>query len=120
VETLRLEGVAQSFELGLFITNDARIRELNRRYRGVDEPTDVLAFEGEVEGFVSPALYLGDIVISYPRAASQAQERGHSVAQEIDLLFLHGLLHLLGYEDETPEKRARMWARQEEVLGALE
>lgn len=119
-ETLRREGVAQSFELGLFITDDEGIRELNRRYREVDEPTDVLAFGGEVEGFVSPALHLGDIVISYPRAASQAQERGHSVAQEMDLLFLHGLLHLLGYEDETPEDRARMWARQEEVLGALE
>lgn len=120
VEALRLEGVAQSFELGLFITDDEGIRELNRHYRGVDEPTDVLAFGGEVEGFVSPVLHLGDIVISYPRAASQAQEQGHSVAQEIDLLFLHGLLHLLGYEDETPEKRVRMWARQEEVLGALE
>ncbi len=119
VETLHLEGVAQSFELGLFITDDEGIEELNRRYRGVDEPTDVLAFGGEVEGFVSPASHLGDIVISYPRAASQAQERGRSVAQEMDLLFLHGLLHLLGYEDETPEERTRMWARQEEVLGAL-
>ena len=121
VETLRLEGVVQSFSLGLFITDDEGIRELNRRYRGVDEPTDILAFGGEAEGFVSPPdeSHLGDIVISYPRAASQAQERGHSVAREIDLLFLHGLLHLLGYEDETPEKRVRMWARQEEVLGAL-
>lgn len=118
-ETLRLEGVAQPFELGLFITDDEGIRELNRRYRGVDEPTDVLAFGGEAEGFVSPVLHLGDVIISYPRAASQAQERGHSVAQEIDLLFLHGLLHLLGYEDKTPEERVRMWTRQEEVLGAL-
>ncbi len=119
-EALRLEGVAQSCELGLFITDDEGIRGLNRRYRGVDEPTDVLAFGGDVEGFVSPALHLGDIVISYPRAESQAQERGHSVAQEMDLLFLHGLLHLLGYDDETPEKRVRMWARQEELLGSLE
>lgn len=121
VKTLLLEGVAQSLELGLFITDDEGIKELNRRYRGVDEPTDVLAFGGEVEGFVSPPdqPQLRDIVISYPRAASQAQERGHSVAQEIDLLFLHGLLHLLGYEDETPKKKVRMWARQEEVLGAL-
>ncbi len=121
VGTLRLEGVAQSFELGLFIADDEGIRELNRRYRGLDEPTDVLAFGGEVEGFVSPPdqPHLGDIVISYPRAVSQAQEQGHSVAREIDLLFLHGLLHLLGYEDETPEERVRMWARQEEVLGAL-
>ncbi|MGB5931519.1 MAG: rRNA maturation RNase YbeY [Anaerolineae bacterium] len=122
VKTLLLEGVAQSLELGLFITDDEGTKELNRRYRGVDEPTDVLAFGGEVEGFVSPPdqPQLRDIVISYPRAASQAQERGHSVAQEIDLLFLHGLLHLLGYEDETPKKRVRMWARQEEVLGTLE
>jgi len=119
VEALRLEGVAQSFELGLFITDDEGIEELNRRYRGVDEPTDVLAFGGEVEGFVSHARHLGDIVISYPRALSQAREQGHSVAQEIDFLFLHGLLHLLGYEDETPEERVRMWARQEGVLGAL-
>jgi probable rRNA maturation factor len=128
VETLRLvrkgswgKGVAQSFELGLFITDDEGIKELNRRYRGIDEPTDVLAFGGEAEGFVSPPdePHLGDIIISFPQAASQAQERGHSVAQEIDLLFLHGLLHLLGYEGETPEARVRMWARQEEVLGTL-
>ncbi|MFQ6001902.1 MAG: rRNA maturation RNase YbeY [Anaerolineae bacterium] len=58
--------------------------------------------------------------MSYPRAVSQAQEQDHSVAQEIEVLFLHGLLHLLGYEDETPEGRAQMWARQEEVLGAIE
>lgn len=120
VKTLLLEGVAQSLELGLFITDDEGTKELNRRYRGVDEPTDVLAFGGEVEGFVSPFQHLGDMVISYPRAASQAQERAHSVGREIDLLFLHGLLHLLGYEDGTPEKRVRMWARQEKVLGALE
>ena len=92
---------------------------MNRRYRGVDEATDVLAFGEKAEGFVMPLGYetLGDIVISYDRAVAQAQEAGYSIGGEMELLFVHGLLHLLGYDDRAPGERARMWARQEEILG---
>lgn len=119
-EVLRREGVEAGTELAIVLTDDKGIRDLNRDFRGVDEPTDVLAF-GTVDefGFVAPEEampYLGDIVISYPRAVAQAKEAGHPVGKELALLVIHGVLHLLGYEDETEEGRARMWARQEELL----
>ena len=118
-EALRLEGVAQLCELGLYITDDEEIRELNRQYREVDEATDVLAFGEKAEGFVMPEGYetLGEVVISYTRAAAQAREASHPLEEEVELLFVHGVLHLLGYDDQAPEERARMWARQEEILG---
>ncbi|MFQ6057379.1 MAG: rRNA maturation RNase YbeY [Anaerolineae bacterium] len=115
-------GVSGEVELSLVITGDEEIRALNRRYRGLDAPTDVLAFglaEAD-QGFVLPPdtpRHLGDIVVSYPRAVAQAQEVGHPPARELDLLAVHGLLHLLGYEDETEEGRAEMWKKQRELLG---
>jgi len=122
VHTLRMEGVAQPVELGLFVADDQKVRELNRRYRHLDLPTDVLAFGGQGNGFVCPPghHYLGDIVISYPHARSQAQEVGHSVEEELEFLLVHGLLHLLGYADEREEDRERMWARQAEIWKAFQ
>jgi len=97
------------------------VRELNARYRGVDAVTDVLAFpaRGGDERFVEgpeAAGYLGDVVISYPRAAAQAAAAGHSVADELRLLVVHGVLHVLGHDHVTSEEEAAMWARQEEIL----
>jgi probable rRNA maturation factor len=63
--------------------------------------------------------YLGDVVISFPRAQAQAQERGHSTAEELDLLVVHGVLHLLGYDHADVEERDRMWAVQQQVLNQL-
>lgn len=106
-------------ELTVVITDDERVRELNHRYRGVNLPTDVLAFEGTAEGFVeAPGSipYLGDVVISYPRVRAQAEEQGHSPDRELALLVIHGVLHLLGYDHTTSEEEAIMWARQEAIL----
>jgi len=119
-QALELEGRSGG-ELTILITGDEQIQELNRRYRGVDAPTDVLSFGvvGDEEAFVTPpeaSAYLGDIVVSYPRALEQAHEYGHSVEEEMDLLAVHGLLHLLGYDHETEAGRRAMWARQEHVL----
>ena len=111
------------YELAVVITDDDALQELNRRFRGVDAPTDVLAFPNDTRGpFVEvPGLpyYLGDIVISFHRAEAQAAEAGHSVEAELQLLVVHGVLHLLGHDDTEPEPRAVMWAAQAAILKAL-
>jgi len=118
------EGVTGQGELSVVITDDAEVHDLNRRFRGVDAPTDVLAFGAEDESatFVTapdaPTL-LGDVVISCPRAQEQAVEAGHPLAAEIQLLVVHGVLHLLGYDHAQPEEEALMWARQDDILQAL-
>jgi probable rRNA maturation factor len=120
--TLVHEGVRGPCEVALVVTGDDVLQELNRRHLGIDAPTDVLAFPDLTRGpFVdAPAQprYLGDIVISYPRAAAHAEDLGHDVIAELQLLVVHGTLHLLGYDDTVPQKRDRMWASQAEILGA--
>jgi len=109
-------------ELTVVITDEQRVQALNRRYRGIDALTDVLAFGGEAEGFVQAPeapFYLGDIVISYPHVLAQAQEHGHSPEKELALLIIHGVLHLLGYDHATPQDKATMWARQRAILRQL-
>lgn len=109
------EGIAGPTELNLLITDDEGIRAINRQYRGIDAPTDVLSFSalpssGE-DMFVMPPdgiLRLGDIVISFERAREQATEFGHSVRQEVGELFVHGLLHILGYDHENETDAAVM------------
>ncbi len=122
-EALRREGVEGEIALSVVITCDEVMRELNRQFRNVDALTDVLAFgSGEEGDFVTapggPA-YLGDVVISYPRAVAQAEEYGHSVDRELALLAAHGVLHLLGYDHVDEVERAEMWARQNETLESL-
>ena len=112
--------------VSLVLTDDAGIAALNREFRGVDAPTDVLSFpQLEAAGPVTavPAdapLPLGDIVMSLQRAEAQARAYGHARARELGFLLVHGLLHLLGYDHETPDEAATMEARQEAILHALE
>ena len=118
-EVLHLEGVPG--QVTLVITDDEGIQALNRNYVGLDTPTDVLAFGTREDGgsfVVAPGAgdYLGDVIISYPRAIAQAQEQGHAVDQELCLLTIHGMLHLLGYDHGTEHHKAVMWARQEALL----
>lgn len=122
VATLRHEG--QSGELALVLTDDQSIQELNRDFLGEDSPTDVLSFSAleEASPFVTAPEaggYLGDVLISYPRAVQQAREQGHALELELDLLVVHGILHLLGYDHATAEEKALMWSRQESILSAL-
>jgi len=129
-ETLRHEGASDG--VTLVITDDEGIQALNRNFLGKDAPTDVLAFSAQEEAgdFVSaPEMsgYLGDVIVSYPRAAAhcsrsstlQAQEQGHAVEQELNLLIVHGVLHLLGYDHAAEAEKAIMWARQEAILQKL-
>jgi probable rRNA maturation factor len=122
-EALRHEGTEGEIALSVVITDDGAVRELNREFRDVDAPTDVLAFGiGEESDFVTapgePA-YLGDVIISYPRAVIQAEEYGHSINRELALLTVHGVLHLLGYDHVDEVERTEMWARQNEILESL-
>ena len=113
------EETSDGLELTVLVTGDERVRELNLRYRGVDSPTDVLSFGGGAEGFVDAPgapVYLGDVVISYPRVLAQATAQGWSPDKELALLVIHGVLHLAGYDHATPEEEAIMWARQEAIL----
>jgi probable rRNA maturation factor len=130
LSTLEAEGVTSSAEMGLVITDSKTIQKLNRTYRGEDQPTDVLAFhmspemsqESELH-FVGPpngVHHLGEVVISYPQAVRQAQEQGYGVAQELALLIVHGILHLLGYDDETTEGQQQMKAKENEILKRLD
>ena len=116
-------------EMGLVITSQERVQQLNRSYRGKDEPTDVLAFsareeiDAELPAFVQPpdgVLHLGEVIISYPQAVIQAEEHRHSVKKEIAVLIIHGVLHLLGYKHDKPELERQMKSREEEVLSGIE
>jgi probable rRNA maturation factor len=127
---LRARGVVDA-ELTVVVTSDAAVQELNRDYRGIDAPTDVLSFAAQAsvqesasapEMALPPELaaelsrYLGDIIIAYPYVAQQAAHFGNTPEAELRLMVVHGVLHLLGADHDTPEAEAAMWAQQEAVL----
>lgn len=119
---LRSEG--QTGQVTLVVTDDLGIRELNRDFLGLDAPTDVLAFSAQEDGGAFVAApeaedYLGDVIVSYPSALTQSKEYGLPVDQELDLLVVHGVLHLLGYDHADKEDKDVMWARQEAILNGL-
>ncbi len=119
-KALASEGAQAPAELSVVVTDDERVRELNRRYRSSDAATDVLSFGmKEADGFVTPPgspAQLGEIVISYPTAARQAAEAGHRVDQELAHLLVHGVLHLLGYDHAATNEARAMQAREEALL----
>jgi probable rRNA maturation factor len=123
--TLEATGAAGSVGgVGIVLAGSAYVRELNQRYRGEPGDTDVLAFPMEEPG--SPDIFagtsdaiLGDVIISLPTASSQAEEYGHPLAVEVALLVSHGILHLLGYDDQDASGEEGMWEKQREVLARL-
>ena len=123
-QVLKAEGVAPPYEVSLVFTDSEAVKQLNRDYRGVDEPTDVLAFymlpqKGADSSFALPpdgVTRLGEVIISYPQAVAQAKEQGHSAERELALLVIHGILHLLGYDHEEPEEESKMRERERELL----
>ena len=117
-EALRGAGSADA-DLTIALTDDAHIQTLNRDYLGHDSPTDVLSFPAGERDPETGALYLGDVVISVPRASAQAGEAGHSLEAEVQLLVVHGVLHLLGHDHAEAEDKERMWAAQAEALERL-
>lgn len=117
--TLDSQSVPADVDLTIVLTDDAQLQALNRDYLGLDAPTDVLSFPASESDPETGTSYLGDILISIPRAAEQAQAAGHRVEDEVQLLVVHGTLHLLGHDHAGAEEKARMWTAQAEVLARL-
>ncbi|MBQ8305584.1 MAG: rRNA maturation RNase YbeY [Blautia sp.] len=132
---LDMEGCPYECQVNLVLTDDVRIREVNRQFRDLDQATDVLSFPGVP--FENPADYellkdddtcfdldtgeliLGDIMISVDHVYAQAEEYGHSLEREFSFLIAHSMLHLLGYDHMTPEEADRMEEKQRSVLNSL-
>lgn len=106
------------------VTGNELVQQLNAQYRGIDAPTDVLSFENVIDSEFpeldeESAGHLGDIIIAYPVAETQALAGGHKPQEEITLLAVHGFLHLLGFDHDTPERKQAMWAIQKRVMANL-
>lgn len=118
---LEQQGADLEQDLTIAIEDDERLHALNKEFLDIDAPTDVLSFpagDGEIDPETG-VLYLGDIIISYPRALEQSTAAGHPVMHEIQLLVVHGVLHLLGHDHAEPEEKAEMWAAQRAALLVL-
>ncbi len=129
-KTLEMEAFPFSAEVSFSITDNAGIRQLNHEQRGIDRETDVLSFpmleteDGVLivadEDVIEDSVFLGDIVISLPKAEEQAIAYGHSLERELGFLTVHAMLHLLGYDhEEGPREETEMFQKQEAVLSAL-
>ena len=119
----KLYGV-ENGEVSVTLTNNAYIHTLNKKYRGIDRPTDVLSFalneSEEPEMVDGPEVnVLGDLIISVERAEEQAADYGHSLRREVAFLTVHGMLHLLGYDHMEDEEREEMEAEQRFVMEKL-
>lgn len=128
-QVITAQEAGSRVELGLFITGQEKVQQLNLSYLGEDEPTDVLSFSAVEEGgdnsspFVTPpdgVLHLGEVIISYPQAVIQAEEHQHPIKREVAILIIHGILHLMGYEHDKPELESLMSSREKEILDIIE
>ena len=120
---LDFEDFTADCEVSVTFTDNEKIHALNREYRDVDRPTDVLSFplyEGDGLGQAFGPISLGDIVLSLEKAKSQAEEYGHSFEREVAFLTVHSTLHLLGYDHETSEEEEKdMFARQNAIMDMM-
>lgn len=126
-QVLAAENAKPMVEVGLVITGQDKIKELNLKYLEEDSPTDVLSFPmmepdlGE-NCFVNPPdkrLRIGEVIISYPQAKKQAKEHGHRVKKEVTILIIHGILHLLGYDHDTSGRKRVMRKRESDILRVI-
>lgn len=128
---LDYEDWDDNFEISISFVDNQEMQDLNKEYRNIDAPTDVLSFsmlefeednegfESDLDDYIEEELPLGDIVISVERAIEQAGEYGHSKDREIAFLLVHGMLHLLGYDHEEKEDERIMFQKQDTILGIL-
>lgn len=122
LSVMTAQSAPENSSLSIVISDNATVASLNLQYRGIDAPTDVLSFPAELPPMVLDAdepPYLGDLIIAYPYAAAQAEREGHTLQESLMLLVVHGTLHLLGFDHDTPENRAAMWQAQDSALTQL-
>lgn len=116
-------GLKDEFITDLTIVNNEEIHKINKEFRNVDRPTDVISFafrdEESEKHLKGGPVSLGQIIISYEKAEEQAKEYGHSLLREMSFLFTHGMLHLLGYDHMEKEDEVVMFRLQDEILGGL-
>ncbi len=117
--TLENQGFGSDSDLSIVITDNEQLQQLNYQFRGIAAPTDVLSFPADHTDPDSGTTYHGDVLIAYPTAADQAEKWGHPISVELQLLIIHGILHLLGHDHADPNEKDRMWAAQTEVLTQL-
>lgn len=116
--TLALQETVAGCQITVVMTDNDGVQALNREFRNVDAPTDILSFP--FSNTPDVASYLGDLVIAFPYASAQAEREQHALEDSLMLLVVHGTLHLLGYDHDTPENRQDMWDAQEEALLKLD
>lgn len=108
-----------AYEVSILFCDNRSIRTYNRKFLGRDRATDVIAFSDDKRLPAYQKNYLGDMVISVDRARSQAKVLRHSIRKELSVLIIHGILHLLGYDDTTPIKKGKMFRKQEEIYNKI-
>lgn len=110
---------SQSGEITFILCNDEFIHVYNQQYRGVDRSTDVLSFSSDEIDPETGEKYLGDVIISVDHAQKQALEVNHPLSEEVSMLAIHGVLHLLGFDHSTNDEKTEMWAKQGQLLAQL-
>ncbi len=113
------EKLEQDVDLSLVIEDDQVLTELNKQYRGIDATTDVLSFQADEVDPASGITYIGDIIISLDQAQRQAEKSNHLLISELQLLAVHGTLHLLGYDHAEEDEKKKMWEIQKKILTSI-
>ena len=117
--TLNYHKNSEDYSLSVVVTDSEAVRKLNQQFRGFDAPTDILSFPAEIPNLEDESTYLGDLIIAYPYTKMQAEKNQHHINDSLTLLVIHGTLHLLGYDHDTPSKRDKMWMVQATILKQL-
>jgi probable rRNA maturation factor len=119
IETLEHQAVPKPHTMTILLSDDSQLQTLNRDYLGIDAPTDVLSFPSGETDLETGKKYFGDVIISVSRTQHQAKAAGHPVEAEAQLLVVHGVLHLLGFDHNNAAEKSRMWKAQGEILKSL-
>jgi probable rRNA maturation factor len=119
-EVFEYQKISSIAGLSIRVSDNATLQQINAKYLGIEAPTDVLSFPVEFEDPESGGHYYGDIILSYEKAATQAESGGHATLDEIKLLVVHGILHLLGFDHANEKEKQEMWSAQDRLLAALD
>lgn len=117
--TLNHQNADAASEITIVITDDSAVAELNRTYRAVDSATDILSFPADMPTMPGEAPYLGDLIVAFPYAEQQAAVELLPIIESLMALIVHGTLHLLGFDHDTPENHREMWRMQDEIIATL-